>query len=145
MNSDMYNNSDTLYSRLITWLLEESVPAASVPAEGQADHAVSPKEPKAADFELEPIDPVDLEELNIAPFNTNEAEQYRAWASSDQILAREDDVPGGSSRPYDLGEMPTVQNRFQAILKRRLQAEIERHPPLFPWETELSDYESQYF
>ncbi|AFZ17502.1 hypothetical protein Mic7113_1631 [Allocoleopsis franciscana PCC 7113] len=142
MNSDMYNNSDTLYSRLITWLLEESVPAASPPAEGQADHAVSPTEPKAADFELEPIDPVDLEELNIASFNTNEADQYRAWASSDPILAREDDVPGGSSRPYDLGEMPTVQNRFQAILKRRLQAEIERHPPLFPWETELSDYES---
>jgi hypothetical protein len=34
-----------------------------------------------------------------------------------------------------------VQNRFQAILKRRLQVEIERHPPLFPWETEFSDYE----
>ncbi len=38
------------------------------------------------------------------------------------------------------GELPAVQDRFQAILKRRLYAEIERNPPLFPWETELSDY-----
>jgi hypothetical protein len=95
----------------------------------------------AADFELEQIDPLDLEELNIASFNTNTTDCDRAWASSGDILAREDDVPGGLNRPYDLGEMPTVQNRFQAILKRRLQVEIERHPPLFPWETDLSDYE----
>ncbi|MBD2099676.1 hypothetical protein [Leptolyngbya sp. FACHB-261] len=38
------------------------------------------------------------------------------------------------------GELPAVQDRFQAILKRRLYVEIERNPPLFPWETELSDY-----
>ena len=141
MNSDMYNNSDTLYSRLISWLLEESVPSAASPVESHAHTAVSFGEPTAADFELESIDPLDLEELNIASFNTNEAANDRTWASSGDILAREDDVPGGSNRLYDLGEMPTVQNRFQAILKRRLQVEIERHPPLFPWETELSDYE----
>lgn len=141
MNSDMYNSSDTLYSRLINWLLEESVPAAAPPAEGHADSAVSPRESTAADFELEQIDPLDLEELNIAPFNTNEAARDRARASSEDSLIHEDDVLGGSNRLYDLGEVPTVQNRFQAILKRRLQVEIERHPPLFPWETELSDYE----
>ena len=141
MNSDMYNSSDTLYSRLINWLLEESVPAAAPPAEGHADSAVSPREPTAADFELEQIDPLDLEELNIAPFNTNEAARDRARASSEDNLTHEDDVLGGSNRLYDLGEMPTMQNRFQAILKRRLQVEIERHPPLFPWETDLSDYE----
>jgi hypothetical protein len=141
MNSDMYNSSDTLYSRLINWLLEESVPAAAPPAEGHADSAVSPRESTAADFELEPIDPLDLEELNIAPFNTNETARDRARAGSEDSLIHEDDVLGGSNRLYDLGEMPTVQNRFQAILKRRLQVEIERHPPLFPWETELSDYE----
>ncbi|GAB4200485.1 MAG: hypothetical protein Fur006_52070 [Coleofasciculaceae cyanobacterium] len=141
MNSDMYNSSDTLYSRLINWLLEESVPAAAPPAEGHADSAVSPRESTAADFELEQIDPLDLEELNIAPFNTNETARDRARAGSEDSLIHEDDVLGGSNRLYDLGEMPTVQNRFQAILKRRLQVEIERHPPLFPWETELSDYE----
>lgn len=40
----------------------------------------------------------------------------------------------------ELGEIPAVQDRFQAVLKRRLQIEIEKRPPLFPWETELLDY-----
>ena len=39
-----------------------------------------------------------------------------------------------------LGELPAVQTHFQSLLKRRLQSEIERHPPLFPWETELQEY-----
>jgi hypothetical protein len=33
-----------------------------------------------------------------------------------------------------------VQERFQAVLKRRLQVEIQDHPPLFPWESQLVDY-----
>ncbi len=42
-----------------------------------------------------------------------------------------------------LGELPAVQDRFQTIIKRRLRAEIERNPPLFPWESTLLDYEDQ--
>ncbi len=38
------------------------------------------------------------------------------------------------------GEIPAVQERFHAVLKRRLQNEIERHPPLFPWENEVQSY-----
>lgn len=34
-----------------------------------------------------------------------------------------------------------MQEQFQTLLKRRLQAEIQHRPPLFPWETEISDYE----
>ncbi len=37
-------------------------------------------------------------------------------------------------------EVPDMQSRFQAVLKRRLQMQIESHPPMFPWETEVSDY-----
>ncbi|WP_413171779.1 PatU [Anabaena azotica] len=33
-----------------------------------------------------------------------------------------------------------MQERFQAVLKRRLQVEIQNHPPLFPWESQLIDY-----
>jgi hypothetical protein len=40
------------------------------------------------------------------------------------------------------GELPAVQDRFHALLKRRLQTEIQRHPPLFPWESEITDYEA---
>jgi hypothetical protein len=33
-----------------------------------------------------------------------------------------------------------VQEHFQAVLKRRLQIQIQNHPPLFPWETQLKEY-----
>ena len=145
MNSDMYNNSDILYTRLIEWLLEESISTASSPADSQTPSAVGSEEMIAADFELEQIDPLvdssDLEELNIAPFDINEAAHDRTWANLGEILEYEDNQPGGAVHPYPLGEIPTVENRFQAVLKRRLKVEIERHPPLFPWETDVSDYE----
>lgn len=41
---------------------------------------------------------------------------------------------------FRLGEIPTVQERFQAVLKRRLQSQIQNHPPLFPWEAQLTEY-----
>ncbi|MBE9058264.1 PatU [Sphaerospermopsis sp. LEGE 08334] len=46
----------------------------------------------------------------------------------------------GKSQTFELGEIPTVQERFQAVLKRRLQVEIQNHPPLFPWESQLVEY-----
>ncbi len=49
--------------------------------------------------------------------------------------------PHSGVRLIHSGEIRTVQDRFHAILKRRLQAEIQRNPPLFPWETEITDYE----
>ncbi|MFM7426492.1 MAG: PatU [Elainella sp.] len=36
-----------------------------------------------------------------------------------------------------------MQDRFHALIKRRLRAEIERNPPLFPWESRLLDYEAE--
>jgi hypothetical protein len=47
---------------------------------------------------------------------------------------------GGTPQTFQLGEIPTVQDRFQAIIKRRLQIQVQDHPPLFPWETQLIDY-----
>jgi hypothetical protein len=44
---------------------------------------------------------------------------------------------------FELGDVPVVQERFQALLKHRLQSEIQKNPPLFPWETELLDYSSE--
>jgi len=39
------------------------------------------------------------------------------------------------------GEIPAVQDRFYALLRHRLREEIERRPPLYPWETEVREYE----
>ncbi len=46
----------------------------------------------------------------------------------------------GIPQTFQLGEIPTVQERFQAVIKRRLQVQIQNHPPLFPWESQLRDY-----
>jgi hypothetical protein len=43
----------------------------------------------------------------------------------------------------ELGDVPAVQDRFHALLKHRLQSEIQQNPPLFPWETEFCDYEAE--
>jgi hypothetical protein len=47
---------------------------------------------------------------------------------------------GGTPQTFQLGEIPTVQDRFQAVLKRQLQIQAQDHPPLFPWETQLIEY-----
>lgn len=44
---------------------------------------------------------------------------------------------------FEAGDISAVQDRFYALLKRRLRSEIERNPPLFPWEPEILDYDSE--
>lgn len=42
------------------------------------------------------------------------------------------------------GEIPVVQERFNALLKRRLKSEIQQHPPLFPWESDrVFEYQAE--
>ncbi|MGB3291935.1 MAG: hypothetical protein WBB01_02965 [Phormidesmis sp.] len=36
-----------------------------------------------------------------------------------------------------------MQERFQALLKQRLLLEYENNPPLFPWESEVSEYPAE--
>ncbi|MBM0742451.1 hypothetical protein JOY44_12630 [Phormidium sp. CLA17] len=43
---------------------------------------------------------------------------------------------------FELGDVPAVQDRFHALLKHRLQSEIQKNPPLFPWESSVQDYEA---
>ncbi|BDI18289.1 hypothetical protein ANSO36C_40910 [Nostoc cf. commune SO-36] len=47
---------------------------------------------------------------------------------------------GGTPQTFQLGEIPTVLDRFQTVLKNRLQIQAQDHPPLFPWETQLTEY-----
>jgi hypothetical protein len=35
-----------------------------------------------------------------------------------------------------------VEDRLPLLIQKQLNAEIEQRPPLFPWETEVDDYES---
>ncbi|MDB9314377.1 hypothetical protein PN462_14795 [Spirulina sp. CS-785/01] len=75
------------------------------------------------DWEIEKLDPLDWEE-----------EDFHQASS-------ELDDPEFNPQPFAMGEIPLVQKRFYALLKRKLHTQIENQPPLFPWETELTEYE----
>jgi hypothetical protein len=38
--------------------------------------------------------------------------------------------------------VPTVEDRLPLLIQKQLNAEIEQRPPLFPWETEVDEYEA---
>jgi hypothetical protein len=72
---------------------------------------------------------VESEEINGATtISANTASISGASESEDML------------KHFQLGEIPAVQTRFQAVLKRRLQNQIQDNPPLFPWESKLVDY-----
>jgi hypothetical protein len=60
------------------------------------------------------------------------------WLTTTKFTSGEQE--GWKPQTSLLGEIPTVQERFQAVLKRRLKVEVEDQPPLFPWETQILDY-----
>lgn len=35
-----------------------------------------------------------------------------------------------------------MEDRLPILIQKQLEAEIHQRPPLFPWETEVDDYES---
>jgi len=66
----------------------------------------------------------------------------------DPLDSEEIDCPDSEGPPMPLGEIPTVYNRFESLLQKRLKAKIESKPPIFPWErpgsnTEYPDVEDQ--
>ncbi len=67
------------------------------------------------------------------------------WEESDQLDSEEIDFPcQDESQLLTLREIPTVYNRFETLLQKRLKASIEAKPPRFPWENHLLDYEYEY-
>lgn len=78
--------------------------------------------------------------------DSEELQQHLLWLVQDLLpwTASGSTIPS-PNRDFllELGDIPTVQDRFQALLKQRLQSEIQQNLPLFPWETEIHDYESE--
>jgi hypothetical protein len=74
----------------------------------------------------------------------NSGVEYWEWDEPYPIDTEEGLHSNAVAQPLTLGEIPTVQDRFQTLLKDRLRAEIESNPPLFPWETEIQSYDHDY-
>ncbi|MEM9541809.1 MAG: hypothetical protein AAGA60_20225 [Cyanobacteria bacterium P01_E01_bin.42] len=123
MNNEINQNWDSLYNQFLSWLKLESEPPSS--SETSEEDPFRGSESPLSESGSESLDPLDWEEEEVN------------WASS--IFDESTQTP----QSFAMGES-IVQKRFQALLRRKLQTEIERNPPLFPWETELTEYDPEY-
>lgn len=39
--------------------------------------------------------------------------------------------------------MPNVEDRLPILIQKQLDAEIHQRPPLFPWETDVDEYDAR--
>lgn len=138
MNSDKDNNSEAIDNRLLAWLQQDTPSGAVPPENGTPGEAV-----ETADLEMDELDALESEDLNLLPSTFSEGVEDVQLSSDGSSSPHSAASQSAGVRPVPRGEIPTVQNRFQALLKRRLQAEIELHPPLFPWETDIRDYDPE--
>lgn len=124
------NNDAEAMKQLFAWLLQEPDPAISAPSGNRSSHETSPDESGLLDSQTAYFDPLDSDSEGVdfpsADLDESSLSPFRRISS------------------LEFGDIPAVQDRFQALLRRRLRAEIERNPPRFPWETGSFDYESEY-
>jgi hypothetical protein len=137
----MNTDPESFSNELLAWLLRDSnsdafsteTGANSINSGNQAQgeplasHQATPSvHYESTDPGLADLDPLDSEGIDFALTHPSEVPAFS---------------PHSGSQSLKPGEIPTVQDRFHALLKRRLQTEIQRRPPLFPWESEVYAYE----
>ncbi|MGB3494090.1 MAG: hypothetical protein WBA57_15275 [Elainellaceae cyanobacterium] len=119
---------------LLAWLFQDPDPADDVSSGADsstfADHQSS-----------------DAQGLNPDNLKRSVAEERRTMpsplSSNHSERSSDDRLPEQSSL-FNVGEISAVQDRFHALLKRRLRTEIARKPPVFPWESEAYGYDSEF-
>lgn len=133
MNNDKKNNEETFESCFFTWLDRESGKPAS-PRTGESGNPID-RFP-APDSNSEESTEAELNESG----SFDDDDLSSIWAEIDE---REHLPTFLDSQSDRLGDIPTVQQRFYEVLKRRLKTEIQQAPPLFPWETEMLVYDAE--
>jgi hypothetical protein len=124
------NSDSEAINRFLAWLLQESENAVSAPSGDGSKSGTSQGRTGLSDSlsnsQLHDADPVESEEVKPPASHLPESSHFYF-----------EEIPF-----VQPGEIPAVQDRFYTLLKRRLKTEIERRPPLFPWETDICDYET---
>ena len=124
----MKSDADTIRSFLLGLLQHfgrtDSSPSGKV---DDLDGTSSPVEPASETMNSSRLMPENFP-------NLSEGEALSTFINTTSI-----DLPPISQ----FGELPAVQDHFQAVLKRRLQVEISQNPPLFPWESSLKEYPAE--
>lgn len=121
------NKDPEAIKHLLAWLSQDPDPILDHPSGVDASGGVASDTPNGLDTQpAHHLDPLDSEDLSptLEPLDESSSRLFE-------------------QTPFELGDIPVVQDRFYALLKQRLQSEIEQNPPLFPWETELTDYASE--
>lgn len=129
-------NSKALQERILAWLFQTPKPSPTPPTPERSSPETPPGENFADNVKANYLDPLDSEEIEKSLSTESD------WEAGFANL--EDESTLGGDRPLRPGEIPAVQDRFYALVKRRLETQIQHHPPLFPWESEMLDYEPEY-
>ncbi len=120
----MNRNSEALQN-LFAWLLQAPPTDASNPDGDSSSPGKTTGNDGIEDLELTDSDPLDSEE--VSPL-------FSGCSASEGI------PPDRGGQQLKMGEIPAVQDRFFSLLKRQLKTEIQRTPPLFPWESDVLEY-----
>ncbi|MEL7353746.1 MAG: hypothetical protein AAF171_22795 [Cyanobacteria bacterium P01_A01_bin.116] len=159
----MNNDSDNIRN-LLLWLLHTFDPTFSLPSgngttlEANLEEYSSKETAEAGIFEVgsdgmsaKPARSQGSEDFSSDPSTSSRAVpsgslQPKFSAASRQPLAIGSPTQVGSlktAQSFNFGEIHAVQERVQALLKQRLLLEYENNPPLFPWESEVSEYPAE--
>jgi hypothetical protein len=121
------NNDSEAIRNLLAWLLQNPKLSISNPSGNSSSHETD-LEPSSSNIpSMHQLDPIGSEEVDAVSAHISDLGLF----SFEAIHA------------LNPGDIPAVQERFHALLKRRLQTEIELNPPLFPWESEVCEYEPE--
>ncbi|MBD2545360.1 hypothetical protein [Planktothricoides raciborskii] len=144
-----FEECDRLEGRFLEWLKTDAISRRahplSIPGDNHLQGSSFPK--SSADdpalWEVDDFDPLLSEELQFLPIS----EMGSAIRHAPRTDCESSDGAGHSVSDVDQlfrpGDTPVISERSQTIIKSRLRTEIEHHPPLFPWETEIVDYEPE--
>lgn len=144
-----FEECDRLEGRFLEWLKTDAISRRahplSIPGDNHLHGSSFPK--SSADdpalWEVDDFDPLLSEELQFLPIS----EMGSAIRHAPRTDCESSDGAGHSVSDVDQlfrpGDTPVISERSQTIIKSRLRTEIEHHPPLFPWETEIVDYEPE--
>jgi hypothetical protein len=136
-----FEEFDRLERRFLEWLQADSrssgTPDGGLPTEETVISSGSPQSSSddPTNGEVDDLDPLLSEDLEFLAMY----EMGSDGDSSDTSVNLVSDV----DRLHKSGDTPVIEERSQTILKSRLRTEIEHHPPLFPWETEIVEYEPE--
>jgi len=141
MNNETNKQVETFEKNFFDWLLSKPNSQEISAARASSSRVVKESQSSSSRIVGENQKPIEDIEAEIGAQDE--------WEELDPLLSEEIDFPYyNESPPMTPGEVPTVYNRFESLLQKRLKTEIEAKLPLFPWEepgydTEYPDVETQ--